>query len=118
MSENEERPPSVDNFSAITDFDAGTYAAKINVALLEAAKAAVMVGRQSKVVLAIKIDPIAQTRQVHITHAIQKTVPRLTGTTVDTDEKKSTMHVHRNGQLSPYDEDQMGFSFQKEGGDK
>lgn len=117
MEDHPEKPEKIDNFEAIREFDAGIYAAKINTALVDAAKAAIMTGKQGKVSLTIKIDPIAQTRQAHITHAVVKTVPRLTGATVDTDEKKSIMHVHRNGALSPFDEDQMGFSFKKESGE-
>lgn len=100
--------------NVLAEIDAGIFEKKIAAALADAGKAAITHGKQSKIVLSLSFDQIDTSHQVSVTHKITTTIPHLTGKNTDEDTKKSPLHVHTDGGMSIFTEDQLGFSFTKE----
>ena len=100
----------------LAELDAGVFIQKFNAALKKAGVATVSCGKQSKVMIELKFDHIQNSRQVMVTHKVLQVIPRETGKAADEDVKTTPVHVHSDGLMSIFSEDQKAFTFDNERG--
>jgi hypothetical protein len=86
--------------------NAGVFEQQVNRVMSDLAANVVTHGKKGKVVLTFSMKQIAESNQVHVTHAIKSEIPTMRGRIIEEHTTDTPLHVGRGGTLSIFPDNQ------------
>lgn len=97
---------STKTIDLLPELEAGIFLGKIDRALSDGALATAVTGKESKIVVEIKMKRIGESNQVAMTHTLRYAKPTERGKVVEDNTTQTPLHVGRGGKLTIYPEKQ------------